>query len=337
MNILFTSVGRRGYLLRWFRVALEGRGLVHAANSDPRAPALAAADRWTLSPLIHSDEYIGFLLDYCRRFDIGAIVPLFDLDVTVLSQSIALFAENGVRLVVSDAEATRICNDKNATFEFLRGHGVHTPHTVLSPAEALEAVAAQTMAFPLVVKPRWGLASIGLHVAEDENELAVLFRKAQREVERSPIRTQGDGEEGAILIQTAVRGVEHGLDVVNDLDGNYACTFARRKLAMRSGETDAAVTVAMPALSALGATLGRLLRHVANLDVDLFVDGTDISVLEMNARFGGGYPFSHLAGADVPRAVVAWLRGEEADPAWLTVRAGVEGVKDVCPMLRDWG
>jgi len=298
---------------------------------------LAAADRWTLSPLIASNEYIGFLLDYCRRFDIQAIVPLFDLDVTVLSQNIALFAKNGVRLVVSDTEAARICNDKYATFEFLRAHDIPTPHTVLSPAEAMEAVAAQTMAFPLVVKPRWGLASIGLHVAEDKNELAVLFRKSQREVERSPLRTQGNSEEGAILIQTAVTGVEHGLDVVNDLHGNYACTLARRKIAMRSGETDTAMTVAMPALSALGSMLGRLLRHVAILDVDLFVDGADISVLEMNARFGGGYPFSHLAGADVPRAVVAWLCGEEPDPAWLTVCPGIEGMKDICPVLRDWG
>ena len=34
-------------------------------------------------------------------------------------------------------------------------------------------------------------------------------------------------------------------------------------------------------------------------------------VLEMNARFGGGFPFSYLAGVDMPKAIIMWLKGEE--------------------------
>ena len=36
-------------------------------------------------------------------------------------------------------------------------------------------------------------------------------------------------------------------------------------------------------------------------------------ILELNARFGGGYPFSHMGGCDLPRAIVEWVSGREVD------------------------
>ena len=56
--------------------------------------------------------------------------------------------------------------------------------------------------------------------------------------------------------------------------------------------------------------LSQALRHIANLDVDVFVNGDKVYMLEMNARFGGGYPFSHLAGVDLPKAIIKWINGE---------------------------
>jgi len=134
-------------------------------------------------------------------------------------------------------------------------------------------------------------------------------------------------------VQERLNGQEHGLDIVNDLNGKYITTFVKHKLAMRSGETDVAITVDSPELIGLGAKLSRLLGHYGNLDVDAFLMGGQVHVLEMNARFGGGYPFSHLAGADLPRAIVSWLREEEPDPHWLKVTPGITSFKDIQPRL----
>jgi len=117
------------------------------------------------------------------------------------------------------------------------------------------------------------------------------------------------------------------LDIVNDLDGNYATTFVKRKLAMRAGETDRAITVDSEQLQELGQLIGGKLCHIGNLDCDVFVREGICYVLELNPRFGGGYPFSQVAGANIPAALIAWADGKEPDPSWLKVMPNVMASK----------
>ena len=98
---------------------------------------------------------------------------------------------------------------------------------------------------------------------------------------------------------------------------------------MRSGETDGAMTVDFPELCQLGQSVAERLHHIANLDMDVFVNETGLYVLELNARFGGGYPFSQIAGANIPAAIVAWLQGLPCDPSWLKISYGVTAYKGI--------
>jgi carbamoyl-phosphate synthase large subunit len=68
--------------------------------------------------------------------------------------------------------------------------------------------------------------------------------------------------------------------------------------------------------------------HLGVLDVDVIEQDGILYVLEFNPRFGGCYPFSHMAGANLPAAYVAWALGMQPDPSWLRVRAGVKCFKD---------
>ena len=103
---------------------------------------------------------------------------------------------------------------------------------------------------------------------------------------------------------------------------------------MRSGETDVAETVDPTPFLPIAQTLSSQLRHRAMLDVDCFVSPSgDITVLEMNCRFGGQYPFTHNAGVNVPLQLVRWLQGLPTDPALLTQRCGVRSCKDINPVI----
>lgn len=328
MNVLLSCAGRRGYLVRYFREALAGGGLVVAADATAEAPALAEADVALQLPRVDDPDYVPALLDACQAHDVQLVVPLNDLELPVLSRARARFAEIGTTVVVSRPQVIDMCFDKWRTHAQLRRAGLPTLGCWVTPADALRALGAGELAFPVTVKPRWGSGSLGVEQVHDTVELAAAHALLAARLRRGPLAAASAGDwPRSILFQETATGQEYGLDVVNDLAGRHAATFARRKVAMRAGETDRAVTVDDPRLRRLGERLGHLAQHVGVLDCDVFVAGSRITVLEMNPRFGGGYPFSHTAGADVPAALLAWSRGLAAPAGWSDQRAGVAGAK----------
>lgn len=335
VNILLTSAGRRSYLVKYFKEALQDKGEIHASNSM-WSPALQVADKSVITPIIYDDFYISFILDYCQSNNIFAIISLFDIDLPILSKSKSLFENNGIQLLVSDYEVSKICNDKWESYKFLINNKILTPKTFLSFQDSIKAIDQEEINFPLVIKPRWGMGSIGIYLADDEHELGVLYHKIKKEILNSYLKYESNATiDKSIIIQEMISGEEYGLDIINDLNKNYITTLVKRKTAMRAGETDSAITENNPILSKTGQKISECLGHILNLDVDCFyVKNTESYVLEMNCRIGGHYPFSHLAGANLPLAIVKWLSGEEVDSSLFDIKYGVEGFKEIEPTIK---
>jgi carbamoyl-phosphate synthase large subunit len=328
MNVLLTCSGRRNYMIEYFRAALHGRGLVCAADSSGDAPSLHEADRAFVVPPVSHPEYIEHILDLCRRNEVGLVLSLNDLELPLLARHRERFRSQGTLAAVSSPEVIDVCFDKWATARFLESNGIAGPRTYLTLGDAQAALERREVALPLVIKPRWGSASIGIAYIEEACDLAPTYHLVRRQLARSILAEASAGDlERAVLIQERIAGQEYGLDVVNDLDGRHVATFARCKLAMRAGETDRAVTVESFEFDQIGAAIGQPLGHAGNLDCDVFLADGRPYVLELNPRFGGGYPFSHAAGADLPAALIAWASGEAPDPRWLRIRPGVKSAK----------
>ncbi len=329
INILLTSAGRRTYLVEYFKEAIAGRGSVHAANSQV-CQAFSAADQWTVTPLIYDKNYIPFLLDYCRDNGIKMLIPLFDIDLPVLAANRGEFAKIGVDVIVSQPEVVEICNDKWKTYEFLTECHLPAPKSFISMEEAKLAIKEGRLSYPLMVKPRWGMGSLSVYEADNEEELEIFYKKILREIGDSYLRFESAQEpKSCVLIQERLKGQEYGLDVINDLNCKYQVTVPKRKEAMRSGETDAAETVDNSVLRDLGERISGVLHHRGNLDVDVFESDGKYYILEMNARFGGGYPFSHAAGINLPKTLLAWEKGQKPSKEWLTAKPGVKAQKAI--------
>lgn len=228
MNILLTSAGRRTYMVNYFKQALNGTGKVYASNSI-LTYTLLQADEYVLTPNIYDKNYIDFLISFCKEKSIQAIISLFDIDLPVLAKNKDAFEAAGIQLVVSSFEATSICNDKWKTFEFLSQIGIKQSPAFIRLNEAQKALLEGTLNYPLFLKPRWGLGSIGIYKAESAEELEVLYKKLHREIFNTYLKYESAADaENCIIIQQAIKGQEYGIEVLNDLEGNYVTTFAKR-------------------------------------------------------------------------------------------------------------
>ncbi|MCG7562517.1 MULTISPECIES: ATP-grasp domain-containing protein [Pseudoalteromonas] len=334
MNILLTSVGRRTYLVEYFKEVLSSLGgVVHASNSIDTY-AIRQADRFTITPNIYSEDYIDYLIDYCKENEIDMLISLFDIDLPVLAKNKSKFANNGIQVVVSDQHVIDTCNDKWKTYEFLTQNDIITPKTFLNLETALSALDEKSLNFPLIVKPRWGMGSIGIYKAENREELAVFYKKVLNDIKNSYLKFESQAAlEESVLIQQAILGDEYGVEAINDLSANFVTSFVKHKIAMRAGETDQAVTLDNPHLAEIGQRIAEKLAHIAVLDIDFLEQDGHFYVLELNARFGGQYPFSHLAGANIPKQIIEWAMGKGTSSTNITVIPNVRAGKELVPVI----
>ena len=294
MNLLFTCIGKRGYIADYFRPHLRSGEKIIGTSHTAWTPGFQSCDLGLVLPPIASDEYVPAIVDTCKTHEIGGLLSFFDPDVVVLSEHLDELKAAGVIPMIPAANAARTCFDKWSTFQTLRHAGFPVPNTTIDIEEARSG----GFCFPVIVKPRTGYGSANVFVAHDSAQLEVFFSY-------SP----------GMLIQEFVEGDAYDVDALAGLDQQVLHVVAWRKYLSRMGETEQAVTVEEPELVDIGRRLAETVGLVGPMDVDLFRtrEGA-VQVIELNLRFGGGYPVSHLAGADFPAMIMDIFRGGHPEP-----------------------
>jgi len=331
MNILLTSVGRRSYLVDYFKHALQGNGKVIATNSVSNTTGMFSADVAKVIPTGDDPNFITSLLSICKQYDVKILCSLHDWETPFIARHFDQFLSEGITPIMPKLNIVDICLDKFKSFQFALSIGVPSPLCFLEIEKALEAIEHKIIDYPLILKPRWGQGSIAMQKVNCIEELTFFYKLMHKNILNDTINYQAeDNQNKAILIQQFISGKEYGVDIVNDLKGEFATCFIKHKVAMRSGETDIAETVSVPEIEQMSRKISEATKHLGNLDADFFMaDDGRILLLELNPRFGGGYPFSHIAGANIPAALISWAEGIEPNPDWLTVDIGIRSYKDI--------
>jgi len=286
-NILFSAAGRRVSLLRHFRKTLDQLGLhgeILAADAGKSAPAAFVADRLLSVPRVSDPSYIEAMVDACRDNQVRLVFPLIDTDLTLLARHRERFAAVGTTVVVSSEATAALCFDKNSTYEFFLRHGIDTPEVY--PAESLAGCPDEV--FPLLIKPYDGSCGIGVTKIRNRAELDFFSKHTEH-----------------AMVQEFVAGQEYTIDVLVGFDGKIGCIVPRRRLEVRGGEVSKGLTVkSAPIMAAARRVVEHLPGALGCITVQCFQrpDGR-IRFIEINPRFGGGFPLSLHAGADFPR----WL------------------------------
>ena len=191
-----------------------------------------------------------------------------------------------------------------------------------------------TVHYPFVIKPRWGMGSLAIYKANNNDELRVLYNKSRNEALQTYLKHESAYDsEHCILIQEYLEGDEFGIDIFNDLNSEFLTCIPKLKISMRAGETDIAQIINNANLIDLGRNISEKLKHIGNLDVDIIIKNEKHYIVDMNCRFGGQYPFCHLGGANFLKVISDLLSTGSFDPDDLIVEYGIVAVKDIEPRL----
>jgi carbamoyl-phosphate synthase large subunit len=269
--------------------ALLGQGIIRvlkesalgayviAVDPSPLAPGLYWADEAHLVPLAKSPDYLARIRAVLERTRPDAILIGTDVELELFARHRAeLESEFGCAVVVSSPRVVGIADDKYQTYLFLKEHGFPYPDSCL-PGE--EGALLERVGFPLVVKPRVGARSIGVHVVQDRRELTARLGEIERPVIQEHVASSNEEYTAGALC----------------FDGQVEATIVMRR-DLRDGNTYRAYVEPFPELNAQVRAFAERLAPHGPVNFQFRLDAGQAKVFEINARFSGTTPFRHRAG-----------------------------------------
>lgn len=290
MKLLFTSVGRRVELMQAFRAAAEKNNLIlelYGADTSNSAPALFFCDYTVCVPRIRDEQYIPFLVDFCEKNQIDALVPTIDTDLLLLAEN--AFRFKNTKVIISAPDKVAICRDKRLTADYFISLGLKSPKPV-------DNVDNYTGGFPAFIKPKDGSSSIFAYKVKNEEELRAYAMQVPD-----------------YIIQPYIEGTEYTIDAFCDYDGNPILITPRIRLAVRSGEVLKTRISQDDKIIEEIKTLIKDYKPCGQITVQLIREKNtgDDYYIEINPRFGGGAPLSIKAGADSAEQLLRLVNGEK--------------------------
>lgn len=310
MNILITSAGRRVQLLKLLQQSAQtqfNKATLFACDVEPEwSSACNVADISVKCPRADHPDYIDFLLKYCRDNDIALLVPTIDPELLPLAVAREQFKELGTHVSVSDAELVRLSRDKCLTMDFLQQNGITIPETVDLDNTPYRS-GPSPVGYPAIAKPKSGSSSIGIIYIDEEADLTALTDKQE------------------YLLQERLQGTEFTANVYFDKSSKLIATVPHIRHRVRGGEVEKATTEKIDAIDKIataleGSNVG--LRGALCFQGIITADN-QIYIFEINARFGGGYPIAHAAGATFTDWLVQEASGADLVNIDATWKSGV--------------
>lgn len=262
MNVLFVGGGRRVALARRFRA--KGHR-VFAYELDYSVPIIREASiikgkKWD-DPDIE-DHFVKMV----KKKNIDLIVPLMDRAVVLCA---GLDISSAINLV-SPIGAATICYDKKLFATFMERN-----FPSLYPSIKLGK-------FPRIQKPRYGFGSQNIKIIKSVFDFSLNSITSKN-----------------LIVQDKVEGIEYSVDTYYNKYSKWIDSVPRERIRVGSGEviTSRTADKTMLAIAAKEVGEGLGLIGPANLQFIEQEDG-QFFLIEVNARFGGGWTLSMEAGLD---------------------------------------
>lgn len=274
---MLSSGGRRGALLQLLKDTPRGSRCV-VTDASPLSAAGWMADAFKLVPPVRNPDFVEETLEFAVAQGVTRIVPTIDPELPVFAENRRLFEQQGIDVLVSTPEVVALSSDKWLFAQWLEAEGLPAPRTVEYKEGWKVALDG-----PLVAKPRGGSSSKGVRTFVSRDQLATASLTPD------------------YIVQEAATGTEVTVDFAVDRSGAFLGAVPRVRLEVRAGEVSKGVTRNIPKVEELTRSFAEALPGAFGvLNVQMFYDfeRDEASLIELNARVGGGFPLSAAAGAN---------------------------------------
>jgi carbamoyl-phosphate synthase large subunit len=310
--VLLTGAGKRYDIVSCFARLTK----TVVADPSPLAPARYAAHVRASVPLVDDPRYVTALRELCELHEVGAVLPLTDLDIEVLAHACA---DGHLPALVPSAEVARATYDKYETHLLLQRLGLPSPPTVL-PGEDLAA-----LDYPVMIKPRRGSGARSIHLAHDPAQARFMIDYVQ---EPAPLQRAFEvPAPEPVMVQRAMGGPEFSIDCLGDRDGRCLNAIPRTMLESRGGESIKGSVIRDEELIELGRRTMEALAVTGPATIQAFRDPRiGLGITDVNTRFGGAFPapaYAALPGRSYPELIVRMAAGEPVAPHVGEFRAGM--------------
>lgn len=293
INFLILAAGTRNKIVQYFKRTFDGVGSVIATDASELGPAIYDADKYYIVPSINEPGYIDIILDICKKEKISGVLSLIDPELSLLAENAEKFKAVGTTVIGSSYDLCEMALDKMQMYQWLVEHGYNCARSWMYKEAFLMAVEAGEITYPVFVKPYRGSASISISKVYDKETVELLFN-----------------HEDDLMIQEFLDGQEIGADVYIDMiSGEVVSIFTKKKIKMRAGETDKAVSFKDDKLFDLIERFVLEAGYRGQIDIDIFEINGQYYISEVNPRFGGGYPHAYESGCDHMKLILENLKG----------------------------
>jgi carbamoyl-phosphate synthase large subunit len=262
--------------------------------------ACQIADKWFELPRTTSADYAKALEELCIKYQIGVVIPTTDTELIRLAKLKSNFSKMGIHILVCDEKLITSCNDKRLTANFFQFKGLDTP----------ALFDKKDINYPCLVKPYDGSLSSGISLLRSDADLTDKILNNKKNI-------------FCVYIDHDTHS-EFTCDLYYRSDGTLTCVVPRQRMEVRGGEVAKAKTQMNNIVDVVFSKLSEIKGACGCLTLQAFRqnDTGKLWFIEINARFGGGYPLTRSAGADfqlwimeeyllgeIPNTFLEWTSG----------------------------
>jgi len=281
MKIFLSSPGRRVELINILKNEIDDLILIGGDYLNT-SPALNFCDKsYSLNYNINK-EYIYQVLEICKKEKVDLIIPLIDPELEFYSKFKNIFNKNGIDVMISSENDILMTSDKIQTYNFFKKlNFIETPNTaLLKNFKNIEGFNEQ-----VILKPKGGSGSTG------------IYKIRKKSVESFSQIMELD--HSAYIIQDYI---DFDYEVTTDVfvyEKKIIELCQRQRLKTRGGEVERGMTIKNEKINSVIQKIVELCDFHGVINIQIMVKNDLLYIGEINARFGGGFPLSYHAGANM--------------------------------------